>query len=83
MGTSYYLGTAATSIPLSKICQMFGPVRVTFILLFITFWLYLAAFFVRDFMVLVILRAVIGATTSGFLSSRNIFISAYPSDDRR
>ncbi|KAH0570820.1 Major facilitator superfamily protein [Spironucleus salmonicida] len=81
--TSYYLGTAATSIPFSKMASLVGVVTLTQILLVITFILYIAAFFINDFISLVIIRAFIGATTSGFLSTRNMFVSSYPSDEKR
>ncbi|KAH0570865.1 Major facilitator superfamily protein [Spironucleus salmonicida] len=83
LGTSYYLGTAATSIPFSKMTSLVGVVTLTQILLVITMVLYLISFFITNFITLVILRAFIGATSSGFLSTRNMFVSSYPSDEKR
>ncbi|KAH0572051.1 Major facilitator superfamily protein [Spironucleus salmonicida] len=83
LGTSYYLGTAATAIPLSRLTQLTGVVTLTRILLVVALALYVLAFFVTDFVYLVVIRAFIGGATSGFVSTRNMFVSSYPSDANR
>ena len=69
--TIYYLTTAAAAIPLSRVGDKFGYVNVMLVLTVVCCILYLAQFFVNNFVTLLIFRAVSGFFVSGTISNRN------------
>ena len=69
--TAYFLGTAAFSVPVSKIASKYGYLCVTFILMLGGLSLYLLSYFCQNFYLLVLLRFATGSMTAGIHAVRN------------
>ena len=79
--TIYYLTTAAAAIPLGRLGDKFGYVNVMLVLTVVCCFLYLAQFFINNFTVLLIFRALCGFFVSGTITNRNTMYRVLPPAD--
>eukprot|EP00702_Spironucleus_salmonicida_P006175 EST47466.1 Major facilitator superfamily protein [Spironucleus salmonicida] len=78
--TSYFLGTAAFSIPFSKFSQQFGICRTSYVLLSLTGIFYFISYFITNIYLLIILRFLVGCSSAGLHSIRNSMSAIYAKD---
>ena len=78
LSAAFFIGTAATAIPISALLKRLGMIRSTLGILFLTSILQISSYFASPLELLFTLRGFVGAVTSGLLSSRNMITSTYP-----
>lgn len=83
LATIYFIGNSACSIPLSRIGDRFGYLKILRIYLIIGFVSQLCTSLIKNFYAILIFRFVTGCVYAGVQSTRNILYSNLPPPENR
>ena len=79
--TMYYLVTASCAIPLGRLGDKFGYLHVTIFCTVACCILLLSQFFIKNYVTLLIFRALTGFSTAGIIANRNTMNRILPPGD--